>query len=327
MLRRLLPLSGKSPRFFSTVPLRDPNSIWASQKVLSIPQASRVQAAHFDVAGTVVDQFCIAPFLPFQQAFADIGFPLTIKQILGPMGMSKEKHIEHLLKEIEDKFFQKYHRHPNQNDVKEIFDAFMLMLPDAVKQRTELTPYTDLALKFILQHNIKLALTSGYPRTAADLATVKLRKLFQVDASTTADEVDGSRIAMIRRNNEKLGVEIAKTILFTDATNDVRDVRSVKDQSWVIAVLGSSVCFNITSTEMEESICEDTLLVKRGIALQELLKSGPHAVIEDMSQAPLAIAAISAAIEKGLDPAATDRIKIEFPDVHLQQVSGMSYRR
>ncbi len=329
MLRKLLPFSRSlhSSRFFSTPASRFFDGVWASQKLLSIPTASRVQAAHFDIAGTVVDQYCIAPFQPFQQAFANLGFSLSLKQIIGPMGMSKHKHIEHLLKDIEHEFQQKYQRYPNEKDAEEIFDAFMLMLPDSVKQRTELTPHTDLALNFILKHNIKFALTSGYPRVAADLATAKLRKLFYVDASTTADEVDGSRIAMIRKNNEKLAVQMSKTILFTDATNDILNVRSATDQSWVIAVLGSSVCFNINSTEMEKSLCEDTLIVKRGIARQELLKSAPHAVIEDMSHVPMAIVAISAAIDQGLEPASTHKIEIEIPNAKPRQVIGMSNRK
>jgi phosphonoacetaldehyde hydrolase len=327
MLRNFLSLprqlAPSSRRFFSQIASQHPNFHWAHQRILNIPLASRVEVLQVDAAGTIVDPHCIGPFFPFEEVFSKRGFKLTEEQILGPMGMSKIKHIEHLLNEIEDAFYKKYLRKPAQTDVKEIYDAFMLLLPESVKQRTQLTPGTELAVNFILQNNMKLALTSGYPRAIADLALVVFRKLFPFYESTTSDEVsDGSRIAMLRENNKKLGT--TRTIFLTDAPNDIANVLGnirADELIWVIGISGSSVCMNITSADVEKTISEKELLQKRKIAKLELEKCEPHAVIEDMSQLPFAIAAVCTALHQGLKPANTKNITLEFPDAGYHQSS------
>ncbi|MES2218805.1 MAG: HAD hydrolase-like protein [Pseudomonadota bacterium] len=328
MFRNLLSLTRRlapNSRFFShseLQPYLDFCGAW--KRILEVPVASRVQGVNFDIGGTIADQYCIAPFSAFKDAFSAKGFELTEQQILGPMGMSKIKHIEHLLNDIKEQFYKKYGRVPGQHDVNEFYAAFLLLLPESIKQRTQLTPDTETAVNFILQSQIKLALTSGYPRVAADLASKEFRKLFPRYVSATADETDGSRIAMIRQNNRNLDVAMSNSVFFTDSPYDISNTRS-DGSCWVIGIYGSSVCMNITSARVAETISEEELIRRREQAKFELEKCSPHAVISDMRQLPFAIASVCEALHKGLKPETTKRITIEFPEAKPNQASGRRY--
>lgn len=318
-------LNSNSRRFFSHAALPNPGFLWAQRQILNTPQNCRIESVQFDVAGTILDANCIGPFAPFRKVFFNRGFDLTEKQILGPMGMSKIKHIEHLLNEIKGEFYKKQRREPDQTDVQEIYKEFMLLLPASVKQRTELTLGTEEAVNFILQNKMKLSLTSGYPRDIADIALINFKKKFPGYESTTSNEVaGGTRIEMIKHNNKKLG-KISRTIFFTDAPNDIVNVR--EDGSiWVIGVSGGSVCMNITSVEVEKNVSEAELQLKRQMARCELEKYKPHAVIEHMGELPFVIAAVCKAIHKGLEPKSTKKIRVDFPEVTCQQENSIKPR-
>ena len=55
--------------------------------------ATRVQAAILDWAGTVVDFGCMAPAETFLRAFKALGVEITRPQARAPMGMAKRDHI------------------------------------------------------------------------------------------------------------------------------------------------------------------------------------------------------------------------------------------
>ena len=180
---------------------------WANKQLLSIPTQFRIKAAQFDVAGTLVDRYCLAPLFAFQEAFKKKGFVLTPQQITGPMGKNKIEHIQDLLSELMDDWYRLYARDPNQQDVMEIYADFNVYLQQCITHYAKITPYTLEAIDFLRQHNIKFLLTSGYPRSLAKLAISQLIQTDLPHAMTTSNEVTaGTRIEMLEKNNLKLGI-------------------------------------------------------------------------------------------------------------------------
>ena len=117
--KRLLPsklINALVPRFFSSANPSHPYFNWASKQILLSNPRKRIQVAQFDLAGTLVDEYCIAPYHAFFELFKRRGFVLTSAQITGPMGLKKIEHIKQLLEEIRESWKTKYNRYPDERD-------------------------------------------------------------------------------------------------------------------------------------------------------------------------------------------------------------------
>jgi phosphonoacetaldehyde hydrolase len=306
-------------RFFSSSPLHPLNEKydrWARQQMLALKGENRVRLVQTDGAGTVVDKYCLAPLNAFRSLFARRGFELSHAQITGPMGIKKIKHIEHLLfNELNIEWQRRYGKHPNDSNVVELHDEFTKELNNSIAQFSAPTPYVDEAFKFFKDQSLLCALTTGYSRTTADLGMSNLYRLF--DATTTADEVAaGTRMAMIKENMSKLKLseeDMKYVIFFTDASSDLSNLLSAVDFPWVFGVSDYSTHVGISS-EAELAVLSPSLLsTKREDAKRLLLTPRPHAVIKNMSEACLAVAAVNDALSRGKTPSENRSLVINYP--------------
>ena len=303
---------------------------WSSQQMLSIPHQRRILLAQTDGAGTVFDDYCIAPFHAFTNLFARRNLHLSHAQITGPMGIKKIDHIQHLLFiELKAQWEALYGRTPTKDDVNLLHEEFIKELNGSIADFSAPTKGTDLAVAFLARHSILSALTSGYSRDTFNRAAAKLNALYPFATSTTADEVaDGARISMLEQNMSKLEVPTSETdrvIFFTDACSDVANVRSAKNIPWIIGVSGYSTHVGITSKKQLASTSAKDLENQREGAKCLLLKSGAHAVIHDMSELPLAIVAAGQALIQGKRPSQSQLLAIDYPECeeHLTVRSGV----
>lgn len=326
MLNRLPTLRALhyASRFFSSVPSKTAHekyTMWATQQMLSYQGENRVRLVQTDGAGTIVDQYCLAPLNAFRLLFSRRGFDLSHSQITGPMGIKKIKHIEHLLfNELNDDWFQRCGKRPNDRDVIELHDEFTKLLHGSIASCSAPIPYVDAAFNFFKDQSLLCALTTGYSRTTADLGMSNLYKLF--DVTTTADEVDtGTRMAMVKKNMSKLKLpeeDMKYGVIFTDASSDISNILSNAQFPWVFGVSDYSTHVGISSEKELELLSPSLLAAKREEARRLLLATRPHAVINNMSEACLAIVAVNKALSLGQTPNNCRSLIISYPP-HLEE--------
>ncbi len=292
----------------------------ASEKFFAFSPEHQIQLVQSDVAGTLVDPYCLAPLNAFNNLFSRRQFQLTHAQITGPMGLKKIDHIKHLLSEISSIWQQRYGHVPNDKDAEELHDEVMRELNASVAHFSDLTPHADVAIDFLRRHSIPLALTTGYSRQTATLA---LSKLNQYAVSTTADEVpNGTRFEMIAANMRKLCLpfsEMKRVVFITDAVSDVESIRKAAGLNgalnvWTFCI--SDYCTGIegiTSQKQAASISAAELFEKRKRAKERLLASNPHAVLKDLSELPHAIVAACQALSENKTPEGTPSLVIKTP--------------
>ena len=255
---------------------------------------SLISAAHFDLAGTVVDPYCLAPLIAFREVFLARGINLTTTQITGPMGISKIAHIRHLLSELKGES-------PRDALVDDFYKHFMQLLPSHILTRTTLTPQVAESIHFLREKGIHVAGTSGYPRDAATLALSAFHASgLQFDALTVSGDrlstiTISTRIEMIRENQRKLGLSpenLQNVILFTDAKSDVLSARSDPAGPFVIGVSNYSTHVGVADLDEEHSLDTNALTEKRAAARRLLLEAGAHAVIDDLHELPCVLALV-----------------------------------
>src|SRR5579862_9677880 len=277
--RRKVNVKMKQPchtsRFFSNVIKQHPYDAASKQWIEAAPQ-HRVKLVQFDLAGTLVDEFCIAPFHAFSELFKKRGFTLSPAQITGPMGLKKIEHIKHLLEEIREEWRSKYGQYPDAKDVDVLNQEFNILLQKSLPLYTKLTPNADIALDFISRHLGAYTLTSGYPRSAADIAMSQLIIKYPPVAITTSDMVpNGTRIAMVEENNRKCNLlpeHMQHVAFFTDAGSDIKSVRSVNNHPWIIGISDTSTHNDIISIEAAKNMSAGMRQEKNSKAAEILYK-------------------------------------------------------
>jgi len=293
----------------------------ASEKFFAFSPEHQIQLVQSDVAGTLVDPYCLAPLNALHNIFARRQFELTHEQITGPMGLKKIDHIKHLLfVELSAKWQQRHGRVPNDKDAEELHDELINKLNASVASFSQLTPHADVAIDFLRRHSIPLALTTGYSRQTATLA---LSKLDQYVVSTTADEVvNGTRFEMIEANMQKLCLpssEMKRVVFITDAVSDVESIRKAAKLNGALNVWTFCIgdyCTGIegiTSQKQAASMSADELCERRERAKERLLASKPHAVLKNLSELPHAIVAACQALSENKTPEGTPSLVIETP--------------
>lgn len=100
---------------------------------------------------------------------------------------------------------------------------------------------------------------------------------------------------------------------FTDASSDLSNLLSEADFPWVFGVSDYSTHVGIGSEAELAMISPSLLSSKREDAKKLLLIPHPHAVIKDMSEACLAVAAVNDALSRGKTPSEHRSLVIHYP--------------
>ncbi len=96
----------------------------------------RLSAVVFDWAGTIVDFGSRAPMGAFVETFARFGFPLSVDEARGPMGLAKRDHIAALLHEpaIADRWRAQRGQLPAASDIDAVYDVFVPLNAEVVAE-------------------------------------------------------------------------------------------------------------------------------------------------------------------------------------------------
>ncbi|MEM7346586.1 MAG: phosphonoacetaldehyde hydrolase, partial [Chloroflexota bacterium] len=101
-----------------------------------------LQALIFDWAGTMVDYGSQAPAQIFVKVFKEKGIDVTLEEARGPMGMHKRDHIETMcaMPRIAQLWQEAHNAPPDQEDIEELFQAFIPLQLDILADYSTLIP-------------------------------------------------------------------------------------------------------------------------------------------------------------------------------------------
>lgn len=164
-----------------------------------------IQLVVFDMAGTTVeDKDSVQKAL--QTALAKVNIAVALEETVEVMGYPKPEAIRILLEQkLEDK------SRITPDFIEEIHQYFVQDMVDYYKQSPEIREKQGVSETFRLlrNHQIKVALDTGFSRPIADAIIERLKWQEKIDVSVTSDEVDNGRPYpdMIYKAMQLTGVE------------------------------------------------------------------------------------------------------------------------
>ena len=186
----------------------------------------QLKACILDWAGTVLDCGVYAPAVVFVDVFQQEGVPITIEEAREPMGAHKKVHIRKItqLESVRKRWFEKFGRFPNEEDVERMFQNFVPMQLACLSQYsgmiTGAVETVDLIRK---EFGLKIGSTTGFTTAMVDiLKKDAAAKGYTPDVYVAADEVPQARPYpyMVWLNAIRLDVNPVEAIIKVDDTAD-----------------------------------------------------------------------------------------------------------
>ena len=153
-----------------------------------------IEAVIFDLSGTLVDFGSLATIQAMQKIFKSKGIILSKDIINLNMGIKKEKHIKKILSHPLIKFKLKNKRKLSKSDIKKMIKDFDKELIFKVKKNLNIIPNVKKIIDILKKNNIKIGITTGYPKkiTKIIINYLKKNKIF-FNSTVSDDEVKNGR--------------------------------------------------------------------------------------------------------------------------------------
>ena len=249
----------------------------------------QVKGLILDWSGTTADAYVLAPAVVFVQVFQKHGVEVTMSEARGPMGLRKDLHIKAMteISEIRERWYGIHGQYPNQEDVDRMFEDFVPMQLDCLRNYTTLLPLVAETTQSLQKQGIKIGSTTGFLRSMVDILEEDARKQgYTPDASVAGDEViNGARPKpfMVYRNLDLMDVHPIQSVIKVDDT--VSGVgEALEAGCWGVGIARYSNYMDMDTLEEADSLSEDEIK-RRLVHTRTLLqKAGAHYVIDTWEQ-------------------------------------------
>jgi len=265
----------------------------------------RIQLAVFDWAGTTVDYGCYAPAVVFIEGYRQKGVTITINQARAPMGMGKRAHLQTIgaMDEVAAQW-QKVHNRPlNQQDVDEMYDAFVPLLLKTLTDYATLIPGTVAAINALRNEGVKIGGTTGYFTEAMEIVQAAAAKQgYAPDASIAATQVSAGRPApwMVYRLMNELAVYPPEAVVkIGDTKPDIEE--GLNAGVWTIGVAKTGNEIGLNEAEIAQLPAAE-LQRKLARAYATLHQAGAHYVVDGIGEVPAVLAEINTRLARGERP-------------------------
>jgi len=153
----------------------------------------QVRCVTLDGGGTT-SKFCYEPVVSFIKGFDTKKMKLTSEQARGPMGISKPKHIEELLRtEMLAQWLEHNQSMPDQNTVTEIHNAYLIQQREILKDVIAV-PNMAQVITTLRSQGLYIALNTAYSREEAKIFAEALKKQgIEFDFIITSSDVKEGR--------------------------------------------------------------------------------------------------------------------------------------
>ena len=266
---------------------------------------SKLQAAIFDWAGTVVDFGSFAPTQIFVEAFGEFDVQVSIEEARGPMGMGKWDHIRTLCDQpqVAERYKKVFGRTPTDEDVTAIYERFMPLQIEKIADHSALIPGALETINGLREQGIKIGSCSGYPaQVMAKVVELAAANGYIADHVVATDEVPNGRPwpAQALANVIALGIDdVGACVKIDDTVPGILEGR--RAGMWTVALLCSGNALGLTY-EQDQALDPHTLATERQRIHTLFEGSRPHYMIDTITDLPDVIADINKRLANGEMP-------------------------
>jgi phosphonoacetaldehyde hydrolase len=225
----------------------------------------------------------------------------------GPMGLRKDLHIKAMteIPEIRERWHGVHGQYPNQENVDRMFEDFVPMQLDCLRNYTTLLPLVAETTQSLQKQGIKIGSSTGFVRSMVDILEEDARKQgYTPDASVAGDEViNGARPKpfMVYRNLDIMDVHPIQSVIKVDDT--VSGVgEALEAGCWGVGIARYSNYMDMDTLEEADSLSEDEIMRRLTHTRDLLQKAGAHYVIDTWEQMPDVIEDVNIRLGRGEKP-------------------------
>ncbi|TDI56746.1 MAG: phosphonoacetaldehyde hydrolase [Alphaproteobacteria bacterium] len=267
----------------------------------------KVKALILDWSGTVADAYVLAPAVVFFEVFKKHGVEISMFEARGPMGLRKDLHIKALTEtpEIRHRWKEIKGKDPDQGDVDAMFEDFVPMQLDCLRQYTGLLPGVAEVVQRLQKQGIKIGSTTGFVRPMVDVLEKDAKKQGYVpDASVAGDEVEhGARPKpfMVYKNLDMMDVHPIQSVIKVDDT--ISGIgEALEAGCWGVGVSLYSNYMDIDSLAHAESLSDEEMARRLDHTNEILQKAGAHYVIDSLTDIEPVIEDVNRRLARGERP-------------------------
>ena len=266
-----------------------------------------VRGMVLDWSGTTADAYVLAPAVVFVDVFRKHGVEISMNEARGPMGLRKDLHIKALTEvpELRERWKGIHGREPDQADVDQMFEDFVPMQLECLRNYTTLLPHVAEVTQAFQKQGIKIGSSTGFVRSMVDILEADAKEQGYVpDASVAGDEVEhGARPKpfMVYRNLDLMDVHPIQSVVKVDDT--VSGVgEALEAGCWGVGIARYSNYMDIDSLDHLESLPESEIQRRLAVTREILQKAGAHYVIDTFDQLPDVIEDVNLRLGRGETP-------------------------
>ena len=267
----------------------------------------KVKALVLDWSGTVADAYVLAPAVVFTEVFKKHGVEISMFEARGPMGLRKDLHIKALTEvpELRHRWKEIKGKDPDQGDVDAMFEDFVPMQLDCLRQYTDLLPGVAEVIQRLQKQGIKIGSTTGFVRSMVDILEEDAKKQGYVpDASVAGDEVEhGARPKpfMVYKNLDMMDVHPIQSVIKVDDT--VSGIgEALEAGCWGVGVSLYSNYMDVDSLADAESLSDEEMARRLDHTNEILQKAGAHYVIDSLADIEPVIEDVNRRLARGERP-------------------------
>ncbi len=267
----------------------------------------KVKALILDWSGTVADAYVLAPAVVFTEVFKKHGVEISMFEARGPMGLRKDLHIKALTEvpELRHRWKEIKGKDPDQGDVDAMFEDFVPMQLDCLRQYTGLLPGVAEVVQRLQKQGIKIGSTTGFVRPMVDILEEEAKKQGYVpDASVAGDEVEhGARPKpfMVYKNLDMMDVHPIQSVIKVDDT--ISGIgEALEAGCWGVGVSLYSNYMDIDSLADAESLSAEEMARRLDHTNEILQKAGAHYVIDSLVDIEPVIEDVNRRLARGERP-------------------------
>ena len=267
-----------------------------------------VKAVLFDLGGTIVDKYSLAPLHALDETFYNFKIPLEPELMKRDMGNRKDVHIKKIMEteEFKLKWLKEYEQEATDKDFKNIFDKYLETQLNILKKYNEPLPHVYGTFNVLRRgFKLKIGSTTGYLRDIVDVVEKDLIKKHNIyfDATVAGEDVENGyrpRPYMIFKNLEKLNISPIQSVVKVDDTT-AGITEGLEAGCWTVGVSRWSSLMNFNDVE-DDKIITQQLELREEKARNKLLEAGAHYVVPSIKNIPAVIEDINRRLSDGVIP-------------------------
>ena len=241
----------------------------------------KIKLIIFDVSGTIIDHGSLVTVNTFIKVFNKLGIKVNPKLIIKDMGIRKEIHIKKILKEKEVKIQIK------SKISKDIYNKICTIFDNELRHQVKknlsyIVGFNDL-LKFAKKNQVKIGLTTGYPRPVLNIILKHFKKKnFIPDFAVSATDVKRGRPYgdMCLKILKKLKVNKKNSLKVDDSISGIKE--GINAGIKTVGISLSGIHF-LNSYKIRNSISLKKLKITHNNISKVFIDAKANYVIKDIS--------------------------------------------